>query len=288
MVKDARIAQMGFLALFLLLGLMTRDWTLRPELLATVGISCLGTQWLTRNLIPRWRRYPGLTENPPELLRWWQIPGWQSAVITALGLCLLLRGNDYTTMALAGCGAIASKSLFRIHDKHFFNPANFGIILALLLTPDAWVSPGQWGTQAWYFLVFIAAGGIVLRWVGRWDTSMVFLGTYAALEAVRTLVLGWTLDVYTHKLMSGSLLLFALFMVTDPRSIPNAKQARWIWAGAIAWLTFLFQEQLFISTGMFWALFLLAPLTPLLDFLWSAPRFTWDRLGRGFSLKQSL
>jgi len=87
MVKDARIAQMGFLALFLLLGLMTRDWTLRPELLATVGISCLGTQWLTRNLIPRWRRYPGLTENPPEYSPWWQVPGWQSAVITALGEC---------------------------------------------------------------------------------------------------------------------------------------------------------------------------------------------------------
>ena len=278
MLKDARIAQMGFLVLFLLLGLSTRDWTLRPELLATVGISCLATQWLTRNLIPRWR---GQGEGP-----WWQIPGWQSAVITALGLCLLLRGNHYGTMALAGSGAIASKSLFRVQDKHFFNPANFGIILALVLTPDAWVSPGQWGTQAWYFLGFIAAGGIVLRWVGRWDTSMVFLGTYAALEAVRTVVLGWTLDVYAHKLMSGSLLLFALFMVTDPRSIPNAKQARWIWAGAIAWLTFLFQEQLFISTGMFWALFLLAPLTPLLDFLWSAPRFTWQGLGRGFSLKQ--
>lgn len=278
MLKDARIAQMGFLVLFLLLGLSTRDWTLRPELLATVGISCLATQWLTRNLIPRWR---GQGEGP-----WWQIPGWQSAVITALGLCLLLRGNEYTTMAVAGSGAIASKSLFRVQDKHFFNPANFGIILALVLTPDAWVSPGQWGTQAWYFLLFVAAGGVVLRWVGRWDTSMVFLGTYAALEAVRTLVLGWTLDVYVHKLMSGSLLLFALFMVTDPRSIPNAKQARWIWAGAIAWLTFLFQEQLFISTGMFWALFCLAPLTPLLDFLWSAPRFTWQGLGRGLSLKQ--
>jgi Na+-transporting NADH:ubiquinone oxidoreductase subunit NqrB len=40
-------------------------------------------------------------------------------------------------MALAGFAAIASKFVFQFGEKHFFNPANFGIIAVLTLTNDA-------------------------------------------------------------------------------------------------------------------------------------------------------
>ncbi|MEL7228206.1 MAG: DUF2330 domain-containing protein, partial [Cyanobacteria bacterium J06576_12] len=79
-------------------------------------------------------------------------------------------------------------------------------------------------------------------------------------------------------MMSGSLLLFALFMVTDPRSIPNARPARLVWAGAIASLTFILRNYFFMTTAVFWALFLLAPLTVIFDKIWSAPRFEWRKL----------
>ncbi|MCV3214139.1 RnfABCDGE type electron transport complex subunit D, partial [Plectonema radiosum NIES-515] len=199
----------------------------------------------------------------------------RSALITALGLSLLLRADDWTTMALAGFVAIASKFVFKVGDKHFFNPANAGIICALLLTPDAWVSPGQWGDDWWYGLLFAGTGGMILKRVGRWDTTAAFLLTYAFMEAIRNIMLGWTWDVYWHRLMSGSLLLFALFMVTDPRSIPNAQIGRLIWAMCIAILTFILRNYFFVSTAVFWALFTLAPLTILLDILWKAPRFSW-------------
>ncbi|MEO1635807.1 MAG: RnfABCDGE type electron transport complex subunit D, partial [Cyanobacteria bacterium J06631_9] len=162
-------------------------------------------------------------------------------------------------------------------DKHFFNPANFGIIAALLLTQDAWISPGQWGEDMWYGFIFLGAGGLVLKRVGRWDTTVMFLGCYALLEALRNAYLGWTWDVFSHRMMSGSLLLFALFMVTDPRSIPNARPARLLWAGAIALLTFVLRNQFYLTTAVFWALFALAPLTILLDKAWAAPRFEWRR-----------
>jgi Na+-transporting NADH:ubiquinone oxidoreductase subunit NqrB len=202
-------------------------------------------------------------------------PPLRSALITALSLSLLLRADHYTTMALAGFLAISSKFLFQVHSKHFFNPANFGIVAVLVLTSDAWVSPGQWGEDGWYALLFAGTGGIVLKRVGRWDTTAAFLGSYALLEAIRNLWLGWTWDVFHHRLMSGSLLLFALFMITDPRSIPNARISRMLWALSIAGLTFVLRNQFFVSTAVFWALFALSPLTILLDFIWSAPRFTW-------------
>jgi Na+-transporting NADH:ubiquinone oxidoreductase subunit NqrB len=350
--QDPRNYQILFLSLFLILGIGTRDWTLRPDLILVVMLTCLVTQgvaisifpnlkekmlnflankkienWAlgdagTRNLclseeatllgIEDWKETLHVErevaqvdssisqvstvktslQSPVSLLKkkpnhsesdnsdWLnspQLTSLKSALITALSLSLLLRADRSTTMILAGALAILSKFLFQVESKHFFNPANFGIIAALTLTNDAWVSPGQWGEDGWYALLFAGTGGMVVKRVGRWDTTAAFLGAYALLEAMRNLWLGWTWDVFCHRLMSGSLLLFALFMITDPRSIPNAKISRLIWAGCIAILTFILRNQFFVATSVFWALFALAPLSVVLDSIWSAPRFAWSQ-----------
>jgi Na+-transporting NADH:ubiquinone oxidoreductase subunit NqrB len=262
MFTDPRDYQILFLATFLGLGIMTRDWSIKPELIATLIITCCTTQLVAMRICNRdedlWRSL-------------------KSALITSLGLSLLLRADLVSTMILAGSLAILSKFIFTSNGKHWFNPANFGIIIALLLTPDAWISPGQWGADWWYVGLFIATGGIVLGRVGRWDTSMAFFTAYAGLEAARNLWLGYPWDVYTHKLMSGSLLLFALFMITDPRSIPNARSIRIIWAVSIASLAFVLRNYFYINEAIFVALFAISPMTILLDKLWLAPRFDWVR-----------
>jgi len=300
--QDPRDYQIIFLSLFLVLGIGTRDWTLRPELMLVLLVSCLLTQWFMLSfwtrfqenwslVIGHWlwaidkgevktqfsppKSFPKTTFTPVSL---------KSAAITALSLCLLLRADHYITMVIAGTLAIASKFIFQVERKHFFNPANFGIIAAVLLTNDAWVSPGQWGDSGWYALMFAGSGCMVLKLVGRWDTTAAFLGAYTLLEGIRNFWLGWTWDVFCHRLMSGSLLLFALFMLTDPRSIPNARMSRLVWAICIAVLTFILRNQFFVSTAVFWALFTLAPLTVLLDLIWSSPRFTWSDKKSGESL----
>ena len=264
LLKDIRDYQILFLGLFLVMGIGTRDWTLRPELIGVAIATSLATQWILSLVTGK------------ELMT-----NLRSALITSLGLSLLLRADHWTTMAIAAAIAIASKFIFQVGDKHFFNPANFGIISALILTPDAWVSPGQWGEEWWYGLLFAGTGGMILQRVGRWDTTAAFLGSYSLLEAIRNLWLGWTWDVYWHRLMSGSLLLFALFMITDPRSIPNSRIGRVVWAVCIAGLTFILRNYFFVSTAVFWALFALAPLTILLDVLWVAPRFAWQEGDEG-------
>jgi Na+-transporting NADH:ubiquinone oxidoreductase subunit NqrB len=281
--KDARDYQILFLSGFLFLGILTRDWTLRLDFIGVLFLSCLLTQAFLSLLVnaiegqnsqytPQYP-YDNQFYHLKNLL---SISSLRSATITALGLCLLLRGNHWTTIAIAGCLAIASKFIFRFREKHFFNPANFGIIAALILTNDAWVSPGQWGTDWWYLLLFAGTGGIILKRVGRWDTSAAFLLTYISLEAIRNFWLGWSLDVLQHQLTSGSLLLFAFFMITDPRSIPNATISRIIWAVSIAILTFILQHSFYLSNAVFWALFILSPLTIILDSIWSASRFSWQ------------
>lgn len=269
LLKDARDFQILFLSIFLILGIGTRDWTLRPVFIVIAIATCLLTQWLAESII----LFKAHTN--PLISNIFKIHSWRSALITSLGLSLLLRTNSYSVIVIASAAAILSKFIFKLRDKHFFNPANFGIISVLVVTPDAWVSPGQWGDDWWYLLLFAGTGSLILKRVGRWDTTVTFLISYALLEAMRNFMLGWTWDVFWHRLMSGSLLLFALFMLTDPRSIPDAKVSRLIWAACIAILTFVLRNQYYISPAIFWALFILSPLTIILDLLWSAPRFTW-------------
>ena len=259
LLKNARDYQILFLSTFLVLGIATRDWTLRLDVMAVAIATCLLTQFLATKI------FTGT----------WQLNSLKSAAITALSLCLLLRVDHYTTMVLAGSLAIVSKFILQVNQKHFFNPANFGIISALALTQDAWVSPGQWGDDWWYALLFLGCGGMVLSRVGRLDTAVSFFGSYALFEGIRNIYLGWTWDVYVHQLMSGSLLLFALFMITDPRSVPNAQISRLIWGIAIALLTFILRNYFFVAPAVFWALFALSPLTIILDLLWSSPQFAW-------------
>lgn len=103
-------------------------------------------------------------EEQPPLLQ--SLP---NAVITSLGLSLLLRSDHYSTVILASALAILSKFVLQVRGKHLFNPANFGIVATLTLTGDAWVSPGQWGETQWCALLFVGAGGVVLRRVGHLD-----------------------------------------------------------------------------------------------------------------------
>ncbi|NJK41098.1 MAG: Na+-transporting NADH:ubiquinone oxidoreductase, subunit NqrB [Acaryochloridaceae cyanobacterium SU_2_1] len=278
---DARDYQILFLSLFLALGIGTKDWTLRPSVIGVAISTCLIVQGLAALL--KFQHQLSTLKPTDQVLGSEQTDrpffnlGWRSALITGLGLSLLLRTDHCTTMALAATLAILSKFCLQVKGKHFFNPANFGIIAVLILTEDAWVSPGQWGTAGWFGLVFAGAGGLVLHRVGRWDTSVMFLGSYGLCLGLRDLWLGWTWDVWFHSLSSGSLLLFALFMLTDPRSIPDARISRLLWSSAIAIVSFILQTQFFLPTSLFWALFFLAPLSIALDQLWTIPRFTWGK-----------
>lgn len=281
--KDARDYQILFLSFFLSLGIFFRDWTLQFEAIFLTLISCLVTQIV----LSSWTKFTDdrlnfITTNTEKkqvfITDYLDFSGVKSALITGLGLSLLLRANTPQILMLAGMLGIASKFMFTYHQKHFFNPANFGIIVTILLTKSAWVSPGQWGSESWYLLLFICTGAMVLSKVGRWETSAVFLACYGILEAIYNYYLGWNIDVLIHQLMSGSLLVFAFFMITDPPSIPNAKNSRIIWSVLIAVISFILKEFFYLNSGIFFALFMMSPLTILLDLKWKENRFRWQKL----------
>ncbi|TCJ13146.1 Na+-transporting NADH:ubiquinone oxidoreductase, subunit NqrB [Flaviaesturariibacter flavus] len=263
---DPRAFQAGFQLFFLCFGLLVLKWDIDGgHLLASVG-GCLLFQYAFECMRQaRW--IPPVRE-----FRHWGF----SVLISALSLCLLLRTNGWTTSLLAAALTVASKYLFRYGGRHLFNPSAFGIMATLLLTGNAWLSPGQWGSGALLFLLILTLGTIVVTRVQHLDVSLAFLAGYAGLMAWRQLwVLGWPPDHFVHTLCTGSLLLFTFFMISDPRTAPAHPLARIAWGFGIGALAFYLAAFKWWYNTPLTVLVLAAPLVPLLNRLLPKDRFTW-------------
>lgn len=256
--RDARIWQIAFQAILLTVGVLARDFSLTVSQMALCFAAGLATQAF-------WLRMLGL-----------QGVGYFSAAITCFGLALLLRADSLWVHPLAAVLALSAKFTLRIRAKHLFNPANLGVIAAVMLLPGAWISPGQWGSDLALAAWFIALGGLVASRAQRADTSWIFLAAYLGLIGLWTLWLGKSLDSWLHHLQNGALLLFAFFMVSDPMTTPDRRSARILHAVCVAALAFAWQFLLYRPNGLIWALFLCVPLVPLLDRWLPGARFRWD------------
>ena len=233
--RDARHFQIFFLTLFLSYGIFSLGWEYQLIQFATIIGACLFFQSI--GILATTRNFMGL----------------KSALISSLSLCLMLKAGGISTFAVAAFLTIASKYLIRFKGKHVFNPTNFGIILTVLLTGDAWISPGQWGANTVFLFTIGVASLILLFRVSRIDVSLTFLAVFAGLQFIRVVVYqGWEIDVFLHSFTSGTLLLFTFFMITDPMTTPNASRARYIWAGLVGVLAFIISSQFYLHSAPLW------------------------------------
>ena len=109
----------------------------------------------------------------------------------------------------------------------------------------------------------------------RADITWAFLACWLALIYGRSLWLGEPLTIPTHRLQSGALLLFTFFMISDPRTAPDSRGMRLLFAALVALTGWWIQYLQFRTNGLLWALAALAPLVPLLDRFSRAPAFRW-------------
>ena len=226
-------------------------------------VACIGSAIVTQFIASRWVGQPFDVRSP---------------LISALSLTLLLRTGSVTLSIAAGVLAIASKYLIRWKGKHIFNPANFGLVVLSLLFTGAWVSPGQWGTAPIFALFLLGMGGIVTGKAKRWDVSLALLASYAGLLFGRALWLGDPLTIPVHQLQSGALLIFAFFMISDPKTTPDARKARVIYAAVVASIGFTIQFAFYNAAGIILALIITAPFVPLFDKFFPAGRYHWPAL----------
>lgn len=211
--------------------------------------------------------------------RLWRLPAFdpRSALISGLSLCLLLRSNSAWLAVLAAVVTIASKFVLRVRGKHVFNPTNFGIVFLMLATSQVWVSPGQWGSAAFFGFLIACLGGLVVNRAARSDITYAFLAFYLAVLFGRALWLGQPATIPLHQLQSGAFLIFTFFMISDPKTTPDSRAGRILFALLVALGAGFVHFVLYRPNGLLLSLAFLSPLVPLLDLLLPGERYAWRR-----------
>ena len=254
---DPRLYQIAALSALLAYGLVHLRFDVEPHIAAILLASALGTQYACT--------------------RAWRLDRFEprSALISGLSLCLLLRTQSPFLAVLGASVAIASKFVLRIRGKHVFNPTNLGLVVLLLCTDRVWVSPGQWGSTAFFGFLIACLGGLVVHRASRKDVTAAFLLFYAAILCARSLWLGQPWSIPLHRLQNGALLLFAFFMISDPRTTPDSRAGRVLFALLVAAGTAWIQFVLYRQNGLLWSLAVFSALVPLLDRLLPGRRYAW-------------
>jgi Na+-transporting NADH:ubiquinone oxidoreductase subunit NqrB len=257
-LQDPRYYQIGVLISLLVFGILSLDFGVRWQNAASIVSTALAVQLLATAAL-RLPRFDPL-----------------SPLITSLSLTLLLRTDDVVIAVVAAVIAIGSKFIVRFNGKHVFNPANVALVFVTLSSNQAWLSSGQWGSAAIGALALASLGFLVLTRARRAETTIAFLLSFAALLLGRALWLGDPLQIPLHQLQNGALLIFAFFMISDPKTAPNSAAGRILFAMTVATIAFIIQFVHFIPNGPILALAVSAPLVPLVDRLISGRVYHWQ------------
>jgi len=260
--RDARHYQIAALSTLLVFNFGWIDFGARLENSALALVAALVTQFVCSYF----------TRTPLDL---------RSPLITGLSLSLLLRADEPWIHAAAGVIAIASKFVLRLDGKHIFNPAGFAIVVLLFAaTSHVWISPGAWGSTVWLAALLCFFAILVLGAARRADIAIFFFGTHAALLLARAAWLGDPLTIPLHQLQSGSLLIFTFFMISDPRTAPDSRLGRFVFAASVAALAHYMAFFMQMRPALYVALIALSPFILLIDRILPAQRFSWSGSSR--------
>jgi Na+-transporting NADH:ubiquinone oxidoreductase subunit NqrB len=258
--SDARHYQIAALSTLLTYNLGWLDFGARPQNSACA----IGGALMTQAICSRLCGLPNIDLRSP--------------LITGLSLSLLLRADAAWVHLLAGVIGIASKFVLRIDGKHIWNPAGFAIVVLLFTASDhVWISPGSWGSTVWFAALLAFFAILVLGAARRSDIALFFLGSHAALLLARAWWLGDPLAIPLHQLQSGSLLIFTFFMISDPRTSPDSRLGRFIFAASVALAAHSMAFFMQMRPALYVALIALSPFILLIDRILPAARFAWNR-----------
>ena len=194
-----------------------------------------------------------------------------SAYISGISIGILVRSPLLWPYALGAAISILSKYVLRIGGRHLWNPSNFGICVLLFLAPST-VAPlsVQWGNALWPMLVIWAIGIVAVWRAGRAHITLAYLAAFLAFAAIRSVITGHTLLAEVAPLTGPMYQLFALFMVTDPKTTVSSK----LWGVVVVVIVAAVETVLRLAEivyAPFYALFIVGPIAVSMEMM-LAPR----------------
>ena len=209
--------------------------------------------------------------------------------------------------------SMASKYLIRWRGRHIFNPSNLGLVLAFItLGPQYtepqdlwWIPLGPWMYVTYAVLI---VGGLLIGWeLKLLGLELGYMAAFAASAAValtavpdHCMVASWHAtamcgpDLWQILVTSPEVLLFAFFMVPDPRTVPDGPVGRLafgVLVGVLSVLllgpttlefwtkTAILASLLYACAGRFALARLVAPLEKARRPLVGVPRLAWAAAG---------
>jgi len=172
-----------------------------------------------------------------------------SASVACWGALVLIRSSDWWFYgAVVSAGLLSKYLLVNEKGRHFFNPLDFAIVFSLAFAPDhLFVRTDQFSSDEGTFFtllpVVLAFGLLAAIRANRWRES---LGYYAIVFGIG-LPIGRLLGIKALWIIAPELntstVIFALLMITDPRTSPAAPRSQWAFAAAVTLLHLVLRYQ---------------------------------------------
>src|SRR5207245_3494321 len=154
--------------------------------------------------------------------------------------------------------SMASKYLIRWRGRHIFNPSNLGLVLAFVALGPAytepqdlwWIPMGPWMIVTYAILL---GGGLLIGWeLKLLGLELGYMAAFAISVAIalapvpdHCLVASWHAtaicgrDLWQTLVTSPEVLIFAFFMLPDPRTVPDGQVGRFVFGVIVAILSVL-------------------------------------------------
>lgn len=216
-----------------------------------------------------------------------------SALATGLLLGLSLSPSlpPYAAAAGAAVGIVLAKQMFGGFGRNILNPALAGRLFIVYAFPnhmEPWLQPVELVTAATPLQVLGSGGqlpavgdlflGMVPGSIGETSSLLLLLGgSYlmlrgyanwripaACLGVVAFMALVAGQDPFFH-LFSGSIMLGALFMATDPVTSPRTQSGRWIFGAGVGLITMSMRLWGWLPEGTTFAILIMNLLVPVLN-----------------------
>jgi enediyne biosynthesis protein E5 len=179
--------------------------------------------------------------------------GWKKLIdfmlaphMTSITMSFLIFVNDRLwIMALACALAIGSKYVLRVRHngrlRHFMNPSNFAIAVVLLTYQWTGMLPWMYtadlhGAWDWVVPSVIVMLGVRLNimFTGRIPTILSWLGGFFLFAAIRCWIFGYPYTGQLVVLTGIPMVLFTLYMITDPQTSPTPLRSQILFGSGIA------------------------------------------------------
>ena len=207
-----------------------------------------------------------------------RIPFLASAYISGISIGILVHSPMLWPYALGAVLSIMSKYVLRARGRHLWNPSNFGICVLLFLAPFA-VAPlsVQWGNDVWPMIVIWVIGINAVWRVRRAHITLSYIAAFLVFALVRSLITDASFITEVAPITGPMYQLFALFMVTDPKTTVSSRRGEIAVVVVVAFVEMLLRLGEVIYAP-FYALFLVGPAALLLEIWWKSR--TGDRPDR--------